>query len=270
MEGAVYTLPGMDLARLADPVAGFFLVMLRIGAFLIASPAFGGRYCPLPVRIVATVCLALAVAGQADLPGAEDLARLSAVPMMVAEMMLGLAAGLILTVLFSAAALAGDRIANAAGLGFAMQVDPSAGGQSPVVAQIFGLAMLMVFLALDGHLAAIRLVLDSYSLLPPGQMPDLAALAVAGLRTGGVMFSIASALMLPVVAALLVLNVGVGVVTRSAPQLNLFSIGFPIAIIAALVLLWLTAPLAGQGMAGIVGIGLELIAAILTPPVGAP
>jgi flagellar biosynthetic protein FliR len=101
-------------------------------------------------------------------------------------------------------------------------------------------------------------------------MPDVAALAVAGLRTGGVMFAMASVLMLPVVAALLMLNVGVGVVTRSAPQLNLFSVGFPMAIIAALVLLWLTAPQAGQGMAGIVRTGLELIGAVLTPATGTP
>lgn len=268
MEGAVFTLPGLDMARLADPAAGFFFAMLRIGAFLIASPAFGGRYCPIPVRIVAAICLTLPVLGQADLPGADALARLSVVPVVMAELALGLTAGLVLTILFGAAAIAGDRIANAAGLGFAMQVDPSIGGQSPVVAQIFSLAMVMVFITTDSHLIALRIVLDSYQTMPPGQVPDLNTLAAAGVTAGTAMFALSATLMLPVVAGLLVLNLGVGIITRSAPQLNLFSVGFPLAIIAALVLLWLTVPQVTTGMSGIAQVGTEALQGIFTPQDG--
>lgn len=265
MDGAIFTLPGMDLARLADPMASFMFAMLRIGAFLIASPVFGGRYVPLPVRIVASVCLALPVAGQPGLPDADTLVRLSTIPVMLAELAVGLTAGLVLTILFAAASLAGDRIANAAGLGFAMQVDPSAGGQSPVLAQIFGLAMMMVFLGADGHLVALRILLDSYTDYPPGATPDLAALVSAGIMAGGGMFALASAVMLPVVAGLLVLNLAVGVVTRSAPQLNLFSVGFPLAILAAFILLWLTTPQMMDGLAGLNQAGLAMIGDLLPP-----
>jgi len=265
MEGAVFTLPGLDLARFADPLAAFFFTMLRIGAFLIASPAFGGRFVPLPVRIVASVCLALPVAGLPGLPGADDLARLSAIPMMLAEIAVGVVAGLVLTVLFAAAGIAGDRIANAAGLGFAMQVDPSAGGQSPVIAQLFGLAMLIVFLGTDSHLAALRILYDSYATFPPGATPQPAILLAAGIQAGGLMFALAAALMLPVVAGLLVLNLAVGVITRSAPQLNLFSVGFPIAILAAFILLWLTTPQMMQGLADIAETGLSTLQNMLPP-----
>jgi flagellar biosynthesis protein FliR len=265
MEGAIFNLPGMDLARLADPMSGFFFAMLRIGSFLIASPVFGGRFVPLPVRIVAGVCLALPVADQPGFPRADDLARLSAVPLVMAELAVGLTAGLILTVLFAAASLAGDRIANAAGLGFAMQVDPSAGGQSPVVAQIFGLAMMMVFLGTDGHLTALRILLESYETHPPGATPDLAVLVSAGVLAGGKMFALGSALMMPVVAGLLVLNLAVGVVTRSAPQLNLFSVGFPLAILAAFILLWLTTPQMVDGLGVVTETGLGLIGDLLSP-----
>lgn len=265
MEGAVVTLPALDLARFADPLATFFFTMLRIGAFLIASPVFGGRFVPVPVRIVAAVCLTLAVPAQPGMPGADDLARLSAVPMMLAEVAIGVVAGLVLTVLFAAAGMAGDRIANAAGLGFAMQVDPSAGGQSPVIAQLFGLAMLIVFLGTDSHLAALRILFDSYATFPPGATPDLAALVATGLEAGGLMFALAAALMLPVVAGLLVLNLAVGVITRSAPQLNLFSVGFPIAILASFILLWLTAPQMMQGLADIAETALATLRAMLPP-----
>ena len=263
MEGAVFTLPGLDMAKLADPMAAFFFAMLRIGSFLIASPAFGGRFVPLPVRIIASVVLALPVAGQPGIPNAEALARLSALPMILSELAVGLTAGLVLTILFAAAGLAGDRIANAAGLGFAMQFDPSAGAQSPVVAQIFGLAMMMTFLGTDGHLAALRIILDSYATHPPGATPDVASLVAAGITAGGMMFALASALMLPVVAGLLILNLAVGVVTRSAPQLNLFSVGFPLAMLAAIILLWLTAPQMMNGLERVTETGLQMLRDVL-------
>jgi len=268
MDGAIFTLPGMDLARLADPMASFFFAMLRVGSFLIASPVFGGRFVPLPVRIVAAVCLTLPIADQPGFPGADALAQLSAIPMMMAELAIGLTAGLVLTVMFAAAGLAGDRIANAAGLGFAMQVDPTAGGQSPVVAQIFGLAMMMVFLGTDGHLVALRIMLDSYSYHPPGATPEIRLLIAAGVMAGGAMFALASALMLPVVTGLLVLNLAVGVVTRSAPQLNLFSVGFPLAILAAFVLLWLTTPQMVDGLTSVNAAALAIIGDLLPPTQG--
>ena len=265
MTGAVFQIPGLDLAIWADVLAGFFFAMLRIGAFLIASPAFGGRYVPVPIRIVAAVCLTLPVADVPGLPSADEIARMTILPKILSELAVGLMAGLMLSILFGAAGMAGDRIANAAGLGFAMQVDPSAGGQSPVVAQIFGLAMLMVFFATDAHLIAIRIVLESYAAFPPGSPPALGPMILAGVGTGSAMFALASALMLPVVGGLLILNLSVGVITRSAPQLNLFSVGFPLAIIAALVLLWMTVPQMAGGMLGISDAGLSLMRDLFAP-----
>lgn len=270
MDSAIFDIPGLDLARLADPLAGFFLLTLRTGAFLIASPVFGGRFVPLPVRIVAAFCLTLAVSAQTELQGVSlpdfrTLVQLSSIPTILSELALGLTTGLVLTILFAAAGMAGDRIANAAGLGFAMQVDPSAGGQSPVIAQIFGLAMMMVFLGVDAHLVALRILFDSYVSIPPGSTPDLAALTRTGILTGALLFAWASALMLPIVAGLLVLNLAVGIISRSAPQLNLFSVGFPLALLTVLILLWLTAPQMVQGLASVAESGLELLRLMLPP-----
>ena len=266
MEGAFVTLPGMDIARLGDLLAAQIFAMLRVGAFLIAAPVFGGRFVPLPVRIVAAVCLSLVVPQLYPMPDAETLAALSAVPMVLAEIALGVTAGLVLTILFGAASVAGDRVANAAGLGFAMQLDPTASGQTPVVAQIFSLSLMMVFLGMDGHLHALRIVLDSYAAFPPGASLDIAALATAGIMAGATMFALAASLMLPVVAGLLVLNLSVGVLTRSAPQLNLFSVGFPITILMMFVLLWLSAPNLLAGLSVIAGDGLRDLRDLLAGP----
>lgn len=266
MEDAFVTLPGLELARFADTLAAQLFAMLRLGAFLIAAPVFGGRFVPLPVRIVAAVCLSLIVPQQYDLPDAETLAALSAVPMILAEIALGVTAGLVLTVLFGAASVAGDRIANAAGLGFAMQVDPTATGQTPVLAQLFSLSLMMVFLGMDGHLIALQIVLDSYAAFPPGTKLDVLALAQAGMVAGTSMFALGASLMLPVVAGLLVLNLSVGVLTRSAPQLNLFSVGFPITILMMFVLLWLSAPNLLLGLSSLVSNALRDLRDLLVVP----
>ena len=241
MEGG-FPLPAMELGALTGWLAQFLFAMLRIGAFLVASPAFGGRFTPLPIRIVASVMLAIPVMAHVPLPPPEALAGVAALRLVIPELALGLTAGLVRTILFGAAALAGDRIASTAGLSFAAQVDPAMGGQSPVVAQVFSIFLLMTFFALDGHLIAIRIVLDSYTALPPGADFHPDRLIAAGLEAGTAMFALGLGIMLPVVSVLLLLNIVIGVITRSAPALNLFSFGFPLTMTATLLLLWMTVP----------------------------
>ncbi len=266
MEGGFITLPGLDLARFADALAAQLFATLRIGAFLIAAPVFGGRFVPLPIRIVAAIGLSLFVTQHYQMPEADTLAALSAIPIVLAEIALGVTAGLILTILFGAASLAGDRVANAAGLGFAMQVDPTATGQTPVLAQLFSLSLMMVFLGMDGHLHALRIMLESYAMFPPGASVDVVALAAAGIAAGTAMFALGASLMLPVVAGLLVLNLSVGVLTRSAPQLNLFSVGFPITILMMFVLLWLSVPNLLLGFSALVSDALRDVQAAIPRP----
>jgi flagellar biosynthesis protein FliR len=263
MEDAFVTLPGLDLARFADLMAAQMFAMLRVGAFLIAAPVFGGRLVPLPVRIVAAVCLSLVVPQTYQMPDSATLAALSAIPMVLAELALGVTAGLVLTILFGAVSIAGDHIANAAGLGFATQVDPNASGQSPVLAQLFNLTLVLVFLALDGHLVALQIVLESYATYPPGATLDVGQLALAGIMAGAALFGLGASMMLPIVGGLMVLNLSVGVMTRSAPQLNLFSVGFPLTILVMFVMLWLGAPNLVLSMAGLVEQGLQLLRDLL-------
>jgi flagellar biosynthetic protein FliR len=246
MEGAA--LPGLGLSELVGLLLQFLFSMLRVGGFLIAAPLFGSRFIPLPVRIMASVVLSLPVFAQVQMPPPEELATLSAVPMVMTELVIGVSAGLLLTILFGAAAVAGDRIATTAGLGFASQVDPSSGGQTPVVSQIFMLFMLALFLAEDGHLAALRIVLESYVIAPAGAPVDLAVLIAAGTTAAGQMFLVGMQLMLPAVSVLLLVNLVIGVVTRSAPQLNIFSFGFPMTLMVGIGMLFLGAPTLGTAM----------------------
>ena len=241
-------LPGVNLQFVMDLLAGLFLASLRIGAFLIASPFFGGSSVPLQVRIIMAVLLGVAVMTTVEVPDWQAFAGLKGLQVILTELAIGISSGLILTIWFSAVLLAGEKIASSAGLGFAAQIDPDSGGQTPVVSKTFSLFLTVIFLSWNGHLLVLRAVADSYTYLPVGAMPAFPVLIQSGIAAAGSMFFAATIIMLPLTAFLMAINLVIGVITRSAPQLNLFSFGFPISMIGIFVLLYLWVDVLGGAM----------------------
>ena len=241
-------LPGVNLQFVMDLLAGLFLASLRIGAFLISSPFFGGSAVPLQVRIIMAVLLGVAVMTTVEVPDWQAFAGLNGLQVILTELAIGISSGLILTIWFSAVLLAGEKIASSAGLGFAAQIDPDSGGQTPVVSKTFSLFLTVIFLSWNGHLLVLRAVADSYTYLPVGAMPAFPVLIQSGIAAAGSMFLAATIIMLPLTAFLMAINLVIGVITRSAPQLNLFSFGFPISMIGIFVLLYLWVDVLGGAM----------------------
>ena len=241
-------LPGVNLQFVMELLAGLFLASLRIGAFLIASPFFGGSSVPLQVRIIMAVLLGVAVVTTVEVPDWQAFAGLNGLQVILTELAIGISSGLILTIWFSAVLLAGEKIASSAGLGFAAQIDPDSGGQTPVVSKTFSLFLTVIFLSWNGHLLVLRAVADSYTYLPVGAMPAFPILIQSGIAAAGSMFFAATIIMLPLTAFLMAINLVIGVITRSAPQLNLFSFGFPISMIGIFVLLYLWVDVLGGAM----------------------
>ena len=241
-------LPGVNLQFVMELLAGLFLASLRIGAFLIASPFFGGSAVLLQVRIIMAVLLGVAVVTTVEVPDWQAFAGLNGLQVILTELAIGISSGLILTIWFSAALLAGEKIASSAGLGFAAQIDPDSGGQTPVVSKTFSLFLTVIFLSWNGHLLVLRAVADSYTYLPVGAMPAFPVLIQSGIAAAGSMFLAATIIMLPLTAFLMAINLVIGVITRSAPQLNLFSFGFPISMIGIFVLLYLWVDVLGGAM----------------------
>ena len=241
-------LPGVNLQFVMELLAGLFLASLRIGAFLIASPFFGGSAVPLQVRIIMAVLLGVAVVTTVEVPDWQAFAGLNGLQVILTELAIGISSGLILTIWFSAALLAGEKIASSAGLGFAAQIDPDSGGQTPVVSKTFSLFLTVIFLSWNGHLLVLRAVADSYTYLPVGAMPAFPVLIQSGIAAAGSMFFAATIIMLPLTAFLMAINLVIGVITRSVPQLNLFSFGFPISMIGIFVLLYLWVDVLGGAM----------------------
>ncbi|MGB2487260.1 MAG: flagellar biosynthetic protein FliR [Candidatus Puniceispirillaceae bacterium] len=233
-------LPGLELNAVMSVMAKFMLASLRIGAFLVVSPIFGSTAIPVQVRVIAGAFLAVMVMGYSQVPDIESFSELRIIGVIITELLIGIAAGLILTIWFSSVMLAGEKIATSAGLGYAAQIDPNSGGQTPVVSQMLSLFMIILFLGVNGHLVVLRTMLESYSYLPIGAMPAWGAFIKGGVSAASAMFVAASIIMLPIAVVMLLINLAVGVITRSSPQLNLFSFAFPMSLLAIFILFYLS------------------------------
>lgn len=252
-------IPGLSLQNAVETLSIFFLSSIRIGAFLISSPFFGAQSIPLQVRIITSIILGFAFHSQFDNVQISDFENLTLVRVVFSEILIGLVVGLFVSVLFASVALAGEKIATSGGLGFAAQVDPNSGGQTPVISNILTLFLIVIFLSVDGHLALIRAIHFSYEVLPFSGSIDLQNASKFGVDAAGSMFEVASVIMLPIVILLLLTNFSVGVVTRSAPQLNLFSFGFPITLLVVFLGLYASVTPLGYAMEELVEFSLSFV-----------
>ncbi len=186
---------------------------------------------PLPVRIVFSFGIGVWVLTNIKLPPLEILVGIDLLPIVLQEVFIGLSCGMILSICFGTVILAGEKIAATSGLAFASQVDPSNGAQSPVISQIFSLFLLVLFFSLNGHLVIFEMIFLSYESLPIGGMVEYKKIIENSLSSTNFLFKTAVMIVLPIVSILFFMNIGIGFITKSAPQLNLFSFGFPMTIL---------------------------------------
>lgn len=259
----VGALPGLSMQFVVETLAMVFLASLRIGAFLIASPFFGGSSVPIQVRIIMAVLLGVFVASNVSVPAWQSFDAMTGVQVVLTELMVGIGSGLILTIWFSGALLAGEKIAASAGLGFAAQMDPDSGGQTPVVSKIFSLFLTVLFLSWNGHLLVLDAIVDTYHFMPVGSVPNLNALVIGGLSAAGSMFAAAAIIMLPITGFLVAINLAVGVISRSSPQMNLFAVGFPISMIVVFVLLYVWVDVLGYSLTDLSQSGVDSVRSVL-------
>ena len=224
-------LPGTSLQSISVYLLLLMLSSLRIGAFLVAAPFFGSRMVPLTVRIVFSIALGLGIMSQVEFPDLQILMGASLVPIVFQEIFVGLACGMVLSICFSSVILAGEKIAATSGLAFAAQIDPVSGAQSPVISQIFQLFLLILFFSLNGHLVIFDLIFKSFELVPLGSVYEFESVIEKSIQSSNTLYYNAVIIVLPIVSILFFMNLGIGFITKSAPQLNLFSFGFPLTIL---------------------------------------
>jgi flagellar biosynthetic protein FliR len=232
---------------------------LRIGACFMVAPVFGALFVPARVRIVLAGAIALVVAPLVPAPPA--VAPFSAAGLIVTlqQLIIGVALGFCLQLLFDAVTLGGQLLSNSMGLSFAFNTDPVHGAQTPVVGQFYTMLVLLTFLALNGHLALIEVLVDGFRTLPIGAT----GLGQDGLWTvvdwGRQLFTGAVAIAIPGVTALLIVNVAFGVMSRAAPQLNLFAVGFPITLVFGLGIVLVGLPSVQATFTRLLGEAFELL-----------
>ena len=259
-------LPGLELQELFTFLILLLIASLRVGAFLVSAPFFGGRMVPLQIRIVFSFCLGFWILGTLQFPDQNTLLGPKLILIVLQELFIGLTVGLVLNICFSAVSLAGEKIAATSGLAFASQVDPTGGGQSPVISQIFMIFLIVVFFSVNGHLIVLGLIYKSFELYPLGQFTSYGDLISAGLSASDILFKSAAAIVLPVVVVLLFVNIAIGFITKSAPQLNLFSFGFPMTLIGAFLILFYSVDAIAFAFKDLIQEIIDLVMSLLVRP----
>lgn len=215
--------------------------LFRIAGLFAIVPVLGGGEVPMRVRVgLASLITVLIVPSLAPMPELDPLS-LTSLMITLQQILIGVAMGLFVLIVFNAITMAGEAIAVTMGLGFALMNDPQNGAQSPTVSQFYRIMATLLFLALDGHHAILMLMNNSFTYLPVGIPLGQDAIWIL-LRWGGVIFYGALTIALPALAAMLTVNITMGVITRAAPQLNLFSIGFPITLSVGFIAIYFTFP----------------------------
>lgn len=221
-------------------VGTFMWPLFRIAALISAAPVFGARTVPVSVKMVFAVVFTMVIAPVSPPVPVIDPLSGEAVLIVMNQLLIGAAMGLALQLVFAMFIVGGQIIAFQMGLGFASMVDPASGTQVPVVSQFYVIVLTLVFLALDGHLVFISVIAESFHTLPIG----VNGLSREGLWAlvswGGNMYAGAVQIALPAIASLLLINLTFGIVTRAAPQFNIFSIGFPITMVAGFFIMLVT------------------------------
>ena len=234
---------------LMEKMSAFLLLSIRLSAFFLVSPVFSATAVSLPIRIALMAALTLALMSSISTPNIDFMSPMG-VTIVVREAIIGVSVGIIFQIAFAGVAMAGEHIASSMGLGFASMIDPQTGAQSPVVTQFLSILLMLIFLVTEGHHVLLRQLVASYKVAPIGGDldPDL---LFGIIKTGTLIFSAALIISLPVVVLLFLVNMLIGFMTRVAPQMNIFSIGFPLTIIVGFTMLLISLPSMANAMSGL-------------------
>ncbi|MBC3955411.1 flagellar biosynthetic protein FliR [Pseudomonas triticifolii] len=220
-------------------VASFMLPLFRIVALLMTMPIIGTTLVPRRVRLYFAVAVTVVVAPVLPAMPPVQALDLSALLLIGEQIIIGAGLGLSLQLFFHAFVVAGQIISMQMGMGFASMVDPTNGVSSATIGQFFTMLVTLLFLAMNGHLVVLEILVESFTTMPVGS--GLLVNNFWELANGlGWVLSSGLRLVLPAITALLVISIAFGVMTRAAPQLNIFSIGFPLTLVLGMVILWMT------------------------------
>jgi flagellar biosynthetic protein FliR len=238
-------------------IAGLVWPLTRILGLVATAPVFGNTSVPVSIKVSLGVLLALIMAPLLPALPAVDPYSWAGLLIVVQELLIGLAMGFTMRLAFAAIEFAGEVGSSTMGLSFASFFDPTTHGRSSGVSQFLALLATLAFLAANVHLVLLETLAESFVTLPISSTPLAPGAPLELVRWGGKVFSVGLQLALPIIAALLITNLALGILTRAAPQLNLFGIGFPITLGVGLLVLNLLLPYLATPMLNLFNQGIE-------------
>ncbi len=236
---------------------------LRIGAFLMVMPLIGGSFVPMRARLLLAVALTVVLAPVIPIMPSLDVLSVAGLVTITQEIGIGAALGFLVQLVFDAIALAGQVIGMSMGLGFAQFLDRARGVNVPVLGQLFLLLGMLIFLSLDGHLALIRLLAESFYAWPIGLGGLTTPILAEILIWTGQMFVFAVKIALPAITSILIVNLSFGVMSRAAPTLNLFAVGFPVSMLLGFTVIFLNMGSLKENVVSFLALSLSMVSQLL-------
>ncbi len=230
----------VSFSTIQHEMAVILLPMIRVSGMFLSMPLLGAKYVPTLIKLGLIVTISLALSQTASVPIAFELFSIQGILAVVTQLLIGILLGFVFQLIMQSFIIAAQLIAMEMGLGFASMVDPNNGVSVPIISQLYILFFSLLFLSMNGHLYLIEMLDASFQHFPVTESP----LALLGLdklpALGAVMFLNSIKIALPALVCLLIINLALGIMTKAAPQLNIFSIGFPITMLFGMVIIWLS------------------------------
>jgi len=250
-------------AQLDAWLAALMFPLVRILGVISSAPLYGNRGVSMRVRVA--IGLGISIAVLPALPPMPPVPPGSGLGLaiMVQQFLIGAGMAVMMRIVFATVDVAGELIGLQMGLSFAAFFDPDSGGRTAVVAEFMGLVTSLLFLALNGHLLIVDVLVRSFEWLPVSATPLHGDGWMLAVRFGATLFSAGLLLAMPILATLLVANIAMGVLTRAAPQLNLFAIGFPITLGAGFIVLMLSMEAFAPTMQYLFNMGFESVGELM-------
>lgn len=227
-------------AQIISWVSGMLLPFFRITSLLMTMPLIGTKMVPGPIKIMLAIAITLLI--YPTIKGIPDVSLLDPkfIVLVAQQVLVGIAMGFLFQLTFQVLIMAGALISMQSGLAFSSLVDPATQTSMPAIAHFYVVMGSLLFITLNGHLLALQLVAQTFDSFPI----STALISHEGfgllLKTSGMIFLNGVLISLPAIIALLLTNISLAIITRAAPQLNIFTIGFPITLMAGIFMLLLS------------------------------
>lgn len=255
-------------AQLDAWITAFLFPLARIFGLLASAPFFGNAAQPMRIRVMAGLVITLALVPVLPPMPAVSAGSWIGFAVLAQQLLIGALLGFTLRIAFAAIDIAGDLIGMQMSLSFAVFYDPQNAGQTAVLAEFLGLLTMLIFLALNGHLLTLSVLAESFRLLPVTTTPFSAGGFATLLAWSSTLFSAGLLLALPLITALLIANLAMGVLARVAPQLNIFAVGFPVTLTAGFIVLMFSIPYFGAAMERLFDNAFRAMATVLRAAAG--